>query len=160
MNAPAHVKRPRGSQPGTARRLVLAELQHHARNMRFTPHTTPPGLSPQQLASATGVEITKVRAALGTMRDLGQAVNVGTLGKPLWRQHTPADAELLRAKAERPAYGAGDYIPTELRAFTDRPGAMDAFTLPSLVNGQPVPARRPSAQLVGALADRTNNARG
>lgn len=160
MNAPAHVKRPRGSQPGTARRLVLAELQHHARNMQFSPQNTPPGLSPQQLASATGAEITKVRAALGTMRDLGQAVNVGTLGKPLWRLHTPAATAQPSMTAERHLHGKGDYIPTELRAFTDRPGAMDAFKLPSLENGQRVPPRRPSAQLVGALADRSSLARG
>lgn len=158
--APAHVKRGTGSQPGTPRRLVLGELQHHARNARFSPHNSPPGLSPQQLASATGVDIKQVRAALGTMRDLGQVVNAGTLNKPLWRQHTPADAAQAQAKADRPTYGTGTYDGAELRPYQGRPGAMDAFDSPSLVQGQCVPARRASAQLVGALADRSNNARG
>ena len=158
--APTHVKRGTGSQPGTPRRLVLAELQHHARNVRFSPHNSPPGLSPQQLASATGVDIKQVRAALGTMRDLGQAVNVGTLKTPLWRQHTPADAAQAQAKAERPTWVTGTYDGAELQRNPGIPASrFAAFDLPSLVNGVRVPAKRPSALLVGALVDRSNNGR-
>lgn len=147
-----------GAKPGLPRRLVLAELQHHARNLRFTPHTTPVGLSPVQLANATGADIKKVRAALDAMKGVGQAENAGTLSKPLWRLRTRADAPALITHDRH--QGTGTYTAVELQAFSDRPGAMDAFTLPSLVNGEPMPARRPSAQLVGALVDRSNNARG
>jgi len=33
----------------------------------------------------------------------------------------------------------GVYVPLELKPFTGRPGAMDAFKLPSLYNGVAVP---------------------
>lgn len=147
-----------GRKLGMPRRLVLAELQRHARNARFSPHTTPAGVSPQEAADATGLDLKLTRATLHNMHGAGQIVNAGTHNKPLWRLTTDADrAPTSSTPAKAPT---GRYSGTELRAFTTRPGAMDAFTLPSLVNGQPVPAHRPSAQLVGALVDRTNNARG
>jgi hypothetical protein len=37
----------------------------------------------------------------------------------------------------------GHYTGAELRPFDGRPGAMDAFTKPSIVNGQPVERARP-----------------
>lgn len=161
---PSHVKRGTGSQPSTARRLVLGELQNHARNLRFTPHTTPAGLSPQTLASATGVPIAKVRSVLGTMRDVGQVVNVGTLSKPLWRQHTPATNTQARPQActppERIAFGTGTYDGAELQRNPGLPASrFAAFDLPSLVNGQRVQPKRITAMCVGALAERANQGR-
>lgn len=41
------------------------------------------------------------------------------------------------------------YNGAELRPFTGRPGAMDAYSLPSLKNGKQVPAGRIKPMLVG-----------
>lgn len=159
-NVPAHVKRGTGSQPSAARRLVLGELQHHARNMRFTPHTAHVGLSPQALASATGVPIDKVRAVLSAMRHVGQAVNVGTLKNPLWRQHTPAHDTQTHAQPQRTVFNRGTYNGAELQRNPGLPASrFAAFDMPSLVNGVRVPPKRPAAMCVGMLVDRSNSGR-
>lgn len=46
-------------------------------------------LSPAALSIATGVELQKVRRIMQTLRDNGQAVNVGTPGAALWRAVDP-----------------------------------------------------------------------
>lgn len=157
--APA-VPRPSGRKPSMPRRLVLAELQRHARNGRFTPHSNPDGLSPHTLASAIGVDIKLVRTTLNNMHGAGQIVNAGTHNKPMWRLTTAADMAQQASATPLPVDN-GHYDGAELRRT---PGIPDerfaAFDLPSLVNGVRVPAKRPSAQLVGALTDRSNNARG
>lgn len=158
MNASAMTTPTRAGRPvGPTRRLVMRELQHHARNTRFSPQPTL-GLSPQQIASATGLPIQTIRTTLANMAAAGQATNAGNTRTPLWRLPNASDQA---SNDMNPMHKhAGTYDGAELRPYTGRPGAMDAFTLPSLANGQRVAARRPSAQLVGALTDRTNNARG
>lgn len=47
------------------------------------------------------------------------------------------------------------YQGTELKPFTGRPGAMDAFDKPSLVNGKQVPRKAPSIQLTGNTKEST-----
>jgi hypothetical protein len=104
------------------------------------------------------VDIKKVRAALGTMRDMGQAVNVGTLNKPLWRQYTPAD---LVSSTPATRQRAPDYTCPELQRNPGIPASrFAAFDLPSLVNGVRVAPKRPAAMCVGMLVDRSNSARG
>lgn len=156
-NVPAAVPRPSGRKPSLARRLVLAELQHHARNALFSPHTTPPGRSPQELADATGLPIKQVRTTINNMHAVKQAINAGAHNKPLWRLTNAAD--MIKSAPVTPMTGTG-YTCPELQR---NPGIPDsrfaAFDLPSLVNGKRVDPKRPTAQLVGALADRTNNAR-
>jgi len=149
-------KRAGGRLPSLPRRLALRELQHHARNARFTPGQAP-GMSPQQIASATGLELKLARVTLHNMHAAGQVVNAGTHNKPLWRLTTADD---LVRDAQGPMHQhAGTYDGAELRPYTGRPGAMDAYALPSLANGVRVPAKRPEAQCVGALADRRNPGR-
>ncbi len=41
------------------------------------------------------------------------------------------------------------YTGAELRPFTGRPGAMDAYSLPSLKDGKQIPASRIKPMLVG-----------
>jgi hypothetical protein len=43
----------------------------------------------------------------------------------------------------------------ELKPFTGRPGAMDAFSKPSIVNGQQVPRKEPTIQLTGNTKEST-----
>lgn len=111
-------------------------------------------LSPHRIASLSGVELGAVRVIIKSMVTAKQIVNAGTAQQPKYRMRGEA--------ATNAAYHRdwGRYDGAELRPYTGRPGAMDAFNLPSMVQGQSVPARRPSAHLVGALADRSNNARG
>lgn len=40
------------------------------------------------------------------------------------------------------------------KPFDARPGAMDAFTLPSIENGKPVEPKRPKAILVGETKEK------
>lgn len=51
------------------------------------------------------------------------------------------------------------YTGAELAPFDGRPGSMDAFDLPSVVNGERIPHRRPAAQCVGALKDSVSSGR-
>jgi hypothetical protein len=53
------------------------------------------------------------------------------------------DAERV-SMFDRPTYEGA-----ELRPFAARPGAMDTFDKPSLVNGERMPAKKPKAQCVG-----------
>lgn len=110
-------------------------------------------LTPQRIASLSGVELSAVRVIIKSMLTARQIVNAGTAQQPKYRMRGEA--------ATNAAYHRdwGWHDGAELRPYTGRPGAMDAFNLPSLVQGQQVPARRPSAQLVGVLADRTTLAR-
>lgn len=156
--------------------LDVAHVQHHPENKgrnrsvstarlkverelgRVRANGTP-GISPERLASTTGVPLKSVRRILQTLRMQHAAVNTGTTMAPLWRPSRPGDH--VRTQAELPINNStvsGDYIPVELRPFDGRPGAMDAFSLPSVVNGKPVPARRATAQCVGVLADKRNSA--
>lgn len=111
-------------------------------------------LTPHQIASLSNVELSAARAIIKTLVTAKLAINIGTAQQPRYRRRSEA--------ATNAAYHRdwGRYDGAELRPYTGRPGAMDAFRLPSLVQGQSVPARRPSAMCVGTLADRSNNARG
>lgn len=152
------VPRATGRKPSLTRRLVLAELQHHARNARFTPHTTPPGLSPQQLASATGLPIKQVRTTLNNMHGTRQIANAGTHNKPLWRLTTATD---MAQTAPATPMTSTPYTCPELQRNPGIPASrFAAFDLPSLVNGQRVDPKRPTACCVGMLNDRRSNARG
>lgn len=51
----------------------------------------------------------------------------------------------------------GKYDGAELRAFTGRPGAMDAFSCPSLRNGKRIPYVGPRSQCVGDLKDKRDH---
>jgi len=111
-------------------------------------------LTPQRIASLAGVELKSARSIIQSLMTAKQIVNTGTSQQPKYRMR----GEAVSVSAYHRDWGR--YDGAELRPYTGRPGAMDAFRLPSMVQGQPVPARRPSAQLVGVLADRTTLARG
>lgn len=114
-------------------------------------------LTPQRLASLTGANIKTVRRILQSLRIEGLAANTGTTAAPMWRLTEPGahiDAD-SRSRVKN-STTSGPYDPVELRPFDGRPGAMDAFLLPSVVNGKHVPARRITAQCVGTVVERAN----
>lgn len=65
-------------------------------------------------------------------------------------------------KDHTPAYvpPSNHYNGAELRPFTGRPGSMDAYALPSVVDGVKVPYAGIRPQCVGALKDDVRQGRG
>lgn len=100
-------------------------------------------LSPQRISSLSGVELKSARSIIQSLMTAKQIVNTGTPQQPKYRWRSEAQSK------ESYVRDWGRYDGAELRAYTGRPGAMDAFRLPSMVQGQPVPARRPGAMCVG-----------
>lgn len=85
-------------------------------------------LSSKKIATLTGVAGAQVTAILQRLRHEGTAVNAGTGTKPAWRL---ARAKVSPAAEPAQRYPTGTYTAPELKPFTGRPGAMDAFALPS-----------------------------
>lgn len=113
-------------------------------------------LAPDRLASLTGVDISVVRKVLQNMRQDGLVVNVGTPQIPKYRLKEAFDPEV---KPTPQLFLRDAYKAEELRPYEGRPGAMDAFMLPSLKNGERIPYNGIRPQMVGALKDNSNNAR-
>lgn len=112
------------------------------------------------IAAATGIDGNKVRRIVHNLMIAGLAHNSGT-GSPRAAAYLPgaaprADGPPAAARihtpgqkpAPRTAPSDDKYTGAELRAFAHRPGAMDAYALPSLHNGQRIQRRAP--MLMGA----------
>lgn len=111
-------------------------------------------LTPQRIASLSGVELSAVRVIIKSMLTARQIVNAGTAQQPKYRMRGEA---VSNASYQR---DWGRYVPSTFRPSDARPGADDASLIPSMVNGVRIPHKRPVAQCVGVLADRTTLARG
>ena len=111
-------------------------------------------LTPQRIASLSGVELSAVRGIIKSMLTARQIVNAGTAQQPKYRMRGEAVSD---ASYQR---DWGRYVPSTFRPSDARPGADDASLIPSMVNGVQIPHKRPVAQCVGVLADRTTLARG
>ncbi len=109
-------------------------------------------LSADQVAAATGLPMADVRMHLSNLKLAGTVVNVGTTLDAQYQHTSAAGTAYARSSnassttapaAPRSAFGSGTYTGAELQPYTGRPGAMDAYALPSLSNGQRVPRRAP-----------------
>lgn len=100
-------------------------------------------LTPQRIASLAGVELKSARSIIQSLMTAKQIVNTGTPQQPKYRWRSEAQSN------ESYVRDWGRYDGAELRAYTGRPSAMDAFSLPSLVNGKHVQPKRPAAMCVG-----------
>ena len=108
-------------------------------------------LSADQVAAATGLPMADVRMHLSNLKLAGTVVNVGTTLDAQYQHTSAASTAYARSNASsttapaapRSAFGSGTYTGAELQPYTGRPGAMDAYALPSLSNGQRVPRRAP-----------------
>lgn len=114
------------------------------------------GINPVRIAEIMGIAVSSVRAAINPLRDTGAITNVGTQSKPMYVMSRVAQTKQRVAVKYVPS---GCYDGAELRPFDGRPGAMDAYSLPSLRDGQRYPYNGIRPQLVGSLKDNTNNAR-
>lgn len=128
---------PRRGRPFGASRLAVAAAVGAA---------TGNPLSSDEIASRTGVEVHVVRVHLFRMMRDGLAHNTGTPGKRSAARYAPGPHPSVLAQP-RPTtqVRAGTYDGRELRPFAGRPGALDAFTLPSLQNGERQAYRAPAA---------------
>lgn len=105
-------------------------------------------LSPRTIAQRATLDhdLTRVRRILQALRADGRIVNVGTTAMPQYRMRGTPDTP---AATERLPYGCGHYDGAELRPYSGRPGAMDAFACPSRNGDQLTPYRGPRSQCVG-----------
>lgn len=111
-------------------------------------------VSHEQIAKLTGVTLAEAR--MHVSRLVGERLAHNTrpgVSPPLYAWGASPLAEVPRAPAaQAPRYVTGPaanlferstYCGAELRPYTGRPGAMDAYRLPSLVNGKAAPRVAP-----------------
>ena len=101
-----------------------------------------------QVATATGLPMADVRMHLSNLKLAGTIVNVGTAHDAQYLHTSRAGAWAAATTGTAPTpprtrMGSGTYSGAELQPYTGRPGAMDAYALPSLSNGQRVERRAP-----------------
>lgn len=142
-----------GRAKGPARLAVEAQLRPATR-------TNPIGIG--QIAAQCGHSLTLVRCHVHNSVANGLAHNVTPGRVPAvyaWgpgpeaakpEAAVPSRAALAAPRAPIAAADPDHYLAPELRPYQGRPGAMDAFTLPSLVDGTAVERRRP--MLIGGAA--------
>jgi hypothetical protein len=142
IDSPTSITRPPRLMPAgvsPSRRAVESALQEAG--VALTAH---------QLVERSGVGIDQVRIHLSTLSNKNLAHNTTPGGRPgvyLWG---PAPSPVAQGAVAAPraplvpySSETDSYQGGELRPFAGRPGAMVAFTLPSIVNGQPVERARP-----------------
>ncbi|MDQ1260604.1 MAG: hypothetical protein QG643_2430 [Pseudomonadota bacterium] len=116
------MSRPKG--PG---RLQVEEV------LRENGHTA---FTPDAVAARTGLPLPEVR------QHLSNATNRGTIHRPPGpgpgAQYQWGPPPVAIARDRRHTTAPGGYQGGDLRPFVARPGAMDAFTLPSLQGGRRV----------------------
>lgn len=105
-------------------------------------------LTRDQVAAATGLPVADVRMHLSNLKLAGTVVNVGTAHDTHYLHTSRASAWAAATTGTAPTpprtrIGEGTYTGAELQPYAGRPGAMDAYALPSLSNGQRVPRRAP-----------------
>lgn len=123
----------RGRPKSEDRKLVEAVLASAAAALR-----------PEQVAALCGIELREARKHLAKLCNENLAHNVAP-GHRGAARYLKGRAPLGDAPQQRPVsrHANGHYDGRELQPFTGRPGAMDAFSLPSLQAGERVPRRAP-----------------
>lgn len=135
--------------------------EHHARAIfdrrsaeRKAVETVLRGATPEQPISAgqvgrrCGLSVADARVIINNICHAGLARNVRPAHLPAmyaWRDEKPAPSPAPEWRK------ASNYDGKELRPYEGRPGAMDAYALPSLVDGQRVPRQRP--MLIDAIGE-------
>lgn len=135
------------SQPKTASRLAVeAALQaagHH-------------GLNYGQLAEKTQLSVMTVKAVIKAMEAKAKVQRIGLSSATKYVLESElAKAEAAKREARQTPLRNSttadrNWAPTWLRSHSDRPGANDAFTLPSLVGGVRHAPQKPMSMGTGA----------
>jgi len=90
-----------------------------------------PDITSADLAVKLDAPLSSVKNTLSFMRERGQATWQRVGKARLWRLQTPGLAPAPVVKPARINKMAGTYLCPELRSTPYRPGAMDAYRLPS-----------------------------
>lgn len=110
-------------------------------------------LSRDEIAQMCNVTKRQVTSVLQVMRDSAPGGVLDSFKDPSGLGHLyrviPAEPKPNRIQPVRPGTTSGYYMGAELRPYEGRPGAMDAFELPSVVNGERVPRTAPRLLCVG-----------
>lgn len=111
-------------------------------------------LSRDEIAQMCNVTKRQVISVLQAMRDYSTPGGVlDSFQDPAGLGHLyrvmPAETKPNRIQPVRPGTTSGNYMGAELQPYSGRPGAMDAFELPSVVNGERVPRIAPRLLCVG-----------
>lgn len=127
--------------PRSRQRLAIEEV------LRHTSRSTP--LTVDELAQRTGHARAAIRSALNGLVQRGHVENATPHQLPArYRWSRKRGWTAPEASTDpRVRFPDGLYDGRELHPYCGRPGAMDAFALPSLVDGVRVPRRAP--MLVG-----------
>lgn len=111
------------------------------------------GRTVEMLARATELDEATLNKVLANIAAAGKGDSY-TLGKQrFWRLFSAVvkdtQPQAPRETPVRNSTTSGHYTATELRPYQGRPGAMDAFALPSVVNCVAVPRQAPSSMCTG-----------
>ncbi len=94
-------------------------------------------LSREEIAQRCGHTSDDVGRALSAMINVGDCYTDGRRRPARYTAEPPTQkAPTVSQPRAWDFHAAPNYVPKELRPFDGRPGAMDAYGLPSLVNGQ------------------------
>lgn len=134
------------SQPKTASRLAVEAALHAAGHH---------GLNYGQLAEKTNLSVMTVKAVIKAMEAKAKVQRIGLSSATKY----VLESELAKAEAakrerrEAPLRNSTttdrNWAPTWLRSHSDRPGANDAFSLPSLVGGVRTQPQKPMSMCTG-----------
>jgi hypothetical protein len=110
------------------------------------------GRTRAQVMRHTGLDEETVKTVLQNLVSKQKADSLLRTNNRHWRllSAVARDEKQERAMPVRNSTTTGNYVPLELRAFDGRPGAMDAFALPSLVGNELVQPRGIKAGCTGA----------
>jgi hypothetical protein len=100
-------------------------------------------LTAEQIAGRIGVDPAVVRPHISNICACGRAHNTTAGQQPAMYAPGPAPLKMPARTTERRHAHPDHYDGAELRPYTGRPGAMDAFALPSLRGGVRMPHRPP-----------------
>lgn len=128
----------RGRPRGGARLAVEAVLR-----------TADSALSAEEIAGRSGLDLHEARKQIANICKMGHAhnTNPGHRAQARYLRGTLPPPTRAQAAVSVSRVTADHYDGRELRPYEGRPGAMDAFALPSLQGGELVPRRAP--RLIG-----------
>lgn len=144
------------AQPFTEPRNSKSEARIKVEQV-IADYTPKGGISIVRIAEIADLDASTVRKVVAHLRDAKKVVNISLQKSPLYVNYT----EEVKPTTAQPARHVprGNYDPIELRPYDGRPGAMDAYSKPSLRDGVLVPYNGIRPMLVGSLKDGSNNAR-
>lgn len=105
-------------------------------------------MSCPQIAALAGIKLRLAQAIVGNMVQVGAAHNVNAGTSPT--RYMRGSGFVAAIRTAEPLT-RGSYDGAELRPFSARQGAMDAFALPSLANGQRIQRKAPCIMSITQL---------